>query len=183
MSGFGQYIGLTSQQIHAIKNTIVLSFYEEEIWRDAIVEKDTQELMEQFYHANSIDDMGLKILFILLHHTGVKLDPRIKDDPLLHKFEEWESRNYTVEMVIPLEEEIAAGLEEEEIKEKLNLSNREMEVLAQVLNGLNNREIAQSLFISDHTVKNHMTNILQKLGVTDRAQAIAKVYQMGYSPR
>ncbi|TKC13875.1 helix-turn-helix transcriptional regulator [Robertmurraya kyonggiensis] len=183
VSGFGQHIGLTSQQIHTIKNAIVLSFYEEEIWQDSIVEKETQELMAQFYHTNEVEHVSLKVLFILLHHIGVKLDPRIKDDPLLHKFEEWESRNYMVEMVIPLEEQVAAGLEEEEIKKKLNLSNREMEVLAQVLNGLNNREIAQSLFISDHTVKNHMTNILQKLGVTDRAQAIAKVYQMGYSPK
>lgn len=183
VSGFGQHIGLTSQQIYTIKSAIVLSFYEEEIWQNSIVEKETIELMEQFYRADEVEHVSLKVLFILLHYTGVKLDPRLKDDPLLHKFEEWESRIHMVEMVIPLEEQVAAGLEEEELKEKLNLSNREMEVLAQVLNGLNNREIAQSLFISDHTVKNHMTNILQKLGVTDRAQAIAKVYQMGYSPK
>ncbi|WP_246010271.1 LuxR C-terminal-related transcriptional regulator [Bacillus yapensis] len=183
VGGFGQQMGLAAEQIHAIKNAIVLSSYEEEIWHDSIVEKETKDLMEQYYRADEVDHVAHKILLILLHHTGVKLDPRMKDDLLLHKFEEWESRSHMVEMVIPLEEQVAAGLEEEEIKEKLNLSNREMEVLAQVLNGLNNRDIAQSLFISDHTVKNHMTNILQKLGVTDRAQAIAKVYQMGYTPK
>jgi len=62
---------------------------------------------------------------------------------------------------------------------QLKLSKRETEVLNLVLKGLNNREIAEQLFISDHTVKNHMTNIYQKLGVSDRAQAIAKIYQIG----
>ncbi len=67
-------------------------------------------------------------------------------------------------------------------KEKMNVSSRELEVLNLVLKGYSNNEIASALFISDHTVKNHMTKILQKLGVSDRSQAIAKVYQMGYIP-
>jgi ATP/maltotriose-dependent transcriptional regulator MalT len=64
-----------------------------------------------------------------------------------------------------------------------NLSRREVEVLDLVLKGASNQEIAEHLSISYHTVKNHMTNILQKLGVSDRAQAIAKIYQMGYLPK
>jgi DNA-binding CsgD family transcriptional regulator len=61
------------------------------------------------------------------------------------------------------------------------LSAREREVLGQVLQGKSNREIAEQLIISEHTVKNHMTNIFQKLGVTDRAQAIAMVYKAGWN--
>ncbi|OLO26148.1 hypothetical protein BTR23_24135 [Alkalihalophilus pseudofirmus] len=68
------------------------------------------------------------------------------------------------------------------LKKELNLSSREIEVLNQILKGFNNREVAATLFISEHTVKNHITKILQKLEVQDRAQAIAKVYQLGYSP-
>ena len=64
----------------------------------------------------------------------------------------------------------------------LKLSAREKEVLNHVLQGCSNKEIAQLLHISDHTVKNHMTHILSKLDVSDRSQAIAKIYQMGYSP-
>ncbi|REJ28403.1 MAG: hypothetical protein C6P37_08600 [Caldibacillus debilis] len=67
--------------------------------------------------------------------------------------------------------------------QSVNLSRREFEVLALVLKGASNQEIAEKLSISYHTVKNHMTNILQKLGVSDRAQAIAKIYQMGYFPK
>ncbi|HEX7064522.1 MAG TPA: helix-turn-helix transcriptional regulator [Bacillales bacterium] len=63
------------------------------------------------------------------------------------------------------------------IGEAVNLTAREKDVLKLVIQGYNNREIAKSLFISEHTVKNHVTNIFQKLGVADRSQAIAKVYQ------
>jgi DNA-binding CsgD family transcriptional regulator len=72
--------------------------------------------------------------------------------------------------------------ESRNLKELTQLSTREAEVLKLVLKGYSNMEIASELFISDHTVKNHMTKILQKLGVTDRSQAIAKVYKLGYSP-
>ncbi|WP_018923522.1 LuxR C-terminal-related transcriptional regulator [Salsuginibacillus kocurii] len=66
------------------------------------------------------------------------------------------------------------------VKEKIKLSPREEEVLELVIRGLNNRDIAQELYISDHTVKNHVTKIYQKLGVSDRANAISKVYQLKY---
>lgn len=55
------------------------------------------------------------------------------------------------------------------------LTAREQEILQHLVTGMGNKEIAQTLFISEHTVKNHLTNIFQKLGVADRAQAIAFV--------
>jgi DNA-binding NarL/FixJ family response regulator len=51
------------------------------------------------------------------------------------------------------------------------LSPREREVLQLIARGLNNREIAQTLYISERTVKNHISNILSRLGVRDRTQA------------
>ena len=51
------------------------------------------------------------------------------------------------------------------------LTPREREVLALIGQGANNREIAQALFISEGTVKNHITNILGRLGLRDRTQA------------
>lgn len=53
----------------------------------------------------------------------------------------------------------------------LGLTDREMEVLRLVANGDSNRTIANKLYISEKTVKNHLTNIFQKLDVTDRTQA------------
>lgn len=57
-------------------------------------------------------------------------------------------------------------------KEKIDsLTNREMEVLIQVANGMFNKEIATSLNISERTVKNHISNIFKKIDVNDRTQA------------
>jgi len=53
----------------------------------------------------------------------------------------------------------------------MGLTEREVEVLRLVANGDSNRTIAEKLFISEKTVKNHLTNIFQKLNVSDRTQA------------
>lgn len=51
------------------------------------------------------------------------------------------------------------------------LTDREAEVLKEVAKGSSNREIAKNLFISEKTVKNHLTSIFQKIDVSDRTQA------------
>ena len=57
-------------------------------------------------------------------------------------------------------------------KDKIEtLTQREMEVLIQVANGMINKEIATSLHISERTVKNHISNIFKKIDVSDRTQA------------
>lgn len=57
------------------------------------------------------------------------------------------------------------------------LSEREQEVLRLIAAGLDNDEIARELFISRHTVKNHISNILLKLEVTNRVQAAVRAAQ------
>lgn len=53
------------------------------------------------------------------------------------------------------------------------LTEREIEVLRQVADGNRNREIAERLFISEETVKVHMKHIMEKLGASDRTQAVS----------
>lgn len=59
------------------------------------------------------------------------------------------------------------------------LSEREVEILRLVAAGASNKEIADRLVIAEGTVKNHVTNILSKLGVRDRTQAALKAKEMG----
>lgn len=58
-----------------------------------------------------------------------------------------------------------------------NLTQREIEVLLLIAEGKNNREIADDLFISDKTVKNHVSNIFKKIDVSDRTQAAVYVFK------
>jgi DNA-binding NarL/FixJ family response regulator len=59
------------------------------------------------------------------------------------------------------------------------LTSREQEVFRLIADGLSNTEIAQELFISETTVKTHVTHILQKLNLRDRVQAVVLAYQTG----
>ena len=60
-----------------------------------------------------------------------------------------------------------------------DLTSREMEVLELIVRGQSNKEIGASLTISEATVKSHINNILSKLGVTDRTQAVTTALQRG----
>ncbi len=59
------------------------------------------------------------------------------------------------------------------------LTEREREILALLARGASNREISEALYIASSTVKNHLSNILGKLGVRDRTQAALKARELG----
>ena len=60
------------------------------------------------------------------------------------------------------------------------ITAREREVLRLLAAGYSNREIGRALFVAEGTIKNHVSNILTKLGVRDRTRAVLKALELGY---
>ncbi len=80
-------------------------------------------------------------------------------------------------------DERAPGPRNGRVRERSPLSQREREIVALVAQGFKNKEMAQKMFISEQTVKNHLHNIFDKLGVSDRLElalyAIHKKLHLG----
>ena len=69
------------------------------------------------------------------------------------------------------------SMEDKSIEQINSLTNREYEVLMLIAEGLNNKDIAERLYISEKSVKNHVSNIFKKLELNDRVQAAIFAYK------
>ncbi|WP_193200336.1 response regulator [Nostoc sp. MG11] len=97
-----------------------------------------------------LEDLAIAIRAVYRGYTH--LGPGLFEKTLAHQ-----SATHSVRSAIPLE--------------LAELSPREREVLRLIASGTSNREIAQALYISERTVKNHVTSILNRLNLRDRTQA------------
>jgi DNA-binding NarL/FixJ family response regulator len=79
-----------------------------------------------------------------------------------------------------LASELARGTPQ--ARQQYSLSTREVEVMAEIVRGYTNREIARRMVLSEKTVKNHVNRIFRKLGVTSRGSAIAQWIGTAGSP-
>ncbi|NLK86478.1 MAG: response regulator transcription factor [Clostridiaceae bacterium] len=97
-------------------------------------------------------------------------EPKVLIDAIrnVHSGRSYIQPNMTMELV---KEFNRVTLHEKEKHGDNNLTSREIEVLELIAEGMINKEIAKTLFISEKTVKNHVSNIFRKLNVSDRTQA------------
>jgi len=129
---------------------------------------------------------AVELLALALNHPATHIEVRVTAEPLLAQLEAelepdvfsaaWgrgKSLDLAVVVAEFLEESRAAQPDARPGLPEL-LSERELEILACVADGLSNREIAQELVIALGTVKSHVYNICQKLGVERRTQAVAR---------
>lgn len=104
---------------------------------------------------------------------------------MLTKYTEQGGRQWKETLPIPVPEPLMRSFEQliapppvaVQQEGGVRFTTRENDILDGLLTGLNNKQIAEKLFISTHTVKNHITKIYEKLGVHSRSQAISQIYQ------
>jgi two-component system nitrate/nitrite response regulator NarL len=93
-------------------------------------------------------------------------DLLVKSIRKVHQGEIWLDNRMTAEVINAFKKSSEGGGR----KDKPLLSDREREIVQLVAQGFRNREIGEKLFISEQTVKNHLHNIFDKLGVSDRLE-------------
>ncbi|MDO3410096.1 LuxR C-terminal-related transcriptional regulator [Saccharibacillus sp. CPCC 101409] len=137
--------------------------------------REAQLLRTVLYFAALDEDTASR-----LHLNGVSPE-------MFNHFRKFMAVRHTVQSEVILSDGSTAAFNPAEAEERgieaivkeFGLSKREKEVLELVVRASSNKDIAAKLFISEHTVKNHLTNIFNKMSVSDRAQAIARVFNRG----
>ncbi|MET3110877.1 DNA-binding CsgD family transcriptional regulator [Salinicoccus halitifaciens] len=149
---------------------------------NAILEKNSEPEMESAGTAGYI--YALCLVYTRSHNIDEAMQLETMNPEVLDIFLSLIRTTHVSEAEIDLELDSAQG-DAQDIKSAVkameNLSPREQEVLLLISEGKNNQEIAETLYISTHTVKNHITKIFNKLDVSDRVNAISKVYRNIYN--
>jgi ATP/maltotriose-dependent transcriptional regulator MalT len=121
---------------------------------------------------NAFDLYGILIALIFLGvglWLGIRFNEKNRDKNSL-KAKNTEGVTKNEKVVIPIDEKAL---------ENLGISKREYEVLALLGTGMSNQEIADTLFISQNTVKTHTSRLFEKLDVKNRTHAILKSKELG----
>jgi NarL family two-component system response regulator LiaR len=91
-------------------------------------------------------------------------------------------RERVVEVAVPVAAAKADFAVDDAARERLGITRREMEILELVARGLSNREIGETLFVSENTVKTHCSRAFDKLGARRRTEAVQRGKELGLLP-
>ncbi len=110
------------------------------------------------------------LIAVLFAGTGIWLGTRLAG-----------TRERIVEVAAPVAEppKFAA---DDGARERLGITRRELEILGLVARGLSNREIGETLFVSENTVKTHCSRAFDKLGARRRTEAVLRSKELGLLP-
>lgn len=114
---------------------------------------------------------------VLLKETST--DFLIKAIDRVNAGELWLDRFLTANLVVDLRRAAKPGRVEREEDRVAKLTDRELEVIALVGEGLKNKQIAERLYISETTVRHHLSSIFEKVGVGDRLELLIFAYRRG----
>jgi len=134
---------------------------EDEVW-------DSISAGANAYCMKDIEPDKLITVIEFVSEGAVWIDPAVADSVL---------KTITNKRIPKFSAESADFIDEN--KHKIQLTDRERDVLRLIVNGYSNQEISEKLVVSIHTAKAHVCNILQKLSVDDRTQAAIKALKDG----
>jgi LuxR family maltose regulon positive regulatory protein len=142
---------------------------------------------EDYYRAFLDEGQAIARLLPRVHHVS----PEFVDD-LIEAFRTQASRRRPISPASPVQAAERESMRAERTPSPLStldsealtepLSERELQVLRLVANGLSNREVSQALFVTVGTVKKHLNNVFGKLGVKSRTQAVARARDLSLLP-
>ena len=101
------------------------------------------------------------------NHTRFSLISRLLDQE-----SDWQGSRL---LMVSIEEQPSANINPRYLMDKLLLSKRETDVVALLFLGLKNAQIARKLFVSEATIKKHLQNIYEKVGVSNRTTLVNKI--------
>ena len=147
-----------------------------ELWpKTRIVILTTFDDRELIYSGLQADASGYVLKDITAGQLAATIRAVAQGQVLLHPDVAGEVFGSSKEVTAPTPE--VAGLAG--IHDLSQLTEREQEILTLLARGASNREISEALYIAGGTVKNHLSNILAKLGVRDRTQAALRARELG----
>ena len=197
IKGFMSKLGWQEHSILEVLETCKVVPFSLEFLQDK-VRTDRLRILADYHHILNVNDKEKRgtisfeaqlLTLAFSHLKGLPNPIKAIDNQLASKFREYitNQKSQNSKEAEPEAAHTTIGMTEiEDMKDvksviqKLPLTSREKEVLYLILEGLNNQEVADLLYISAHTVKNHLTNIFRKLDVADRVQAMAKIYRIKY---
>jgi DNA-binding NarL/FixJ family response regulator len=125
-----------------------------------------------------VQAMKLGTSGIVLKQTAT--DQLIKSISKVHAGEIWLDSHTTAAVMRQFASPGRITTTDRKGRERSPLSQREREIVALVAQGFKNKEIAEKIFISEQTVKNHLHNIFDKLGVSDRLELALYAIHKGF---
>lgn len=186
---FGKHMGWSDERIQLLAHAAKLIDYESDELRDADMPRELIQIVEEVrsLHADQVGAHSYskfaEVLYLVLYyelHQEAAAEQQILSSGTVSEFRgflEYYERKQD-QLQVSSEDDSkqqALSADLQAVSSFAQLSPREREVLKLIASGRNNKEIAQALYISENTVKNHITNIFNKTGVSDRVQLIAKV--------
>lgn len=143
---------------------IILSIHDDESYVTHALQTGAQG-----YLLKEMDTESLMDAIRVVYEGGSYLHPKVTHNLVQEYRKLTENKDSTI------------GVNEIEYRKPLHLlTKRECQVLQLLSEGQSNRQISKSLVISEKTVKNHVSNILQKMNVNDRTQAVVKAIRNGW---